>query len=112
MENDQNQVQNQGRGMKIAGLVLVIICVVFGIVGFALFPASFIALPIAVVGLVLSIIGLKKGHDGIGIAALVLSIIATVFAAIVCITCGICVGLIAGIVHGGGSSAGGVSASF
>ena len=68
-------------------------------------------LPIAIVGLVLSVIGLKKGHDGIGIAALVLSIIATVFAAIVCITCGICLGLIAGIVHGG-SSAGGVSASF
>ena len=80
-----------GKGQSIAGLVLGIVALVicwFGIL-------SFVALPLAIVGLVLSVVGGKKAKaagkkSGIATAGLVIGIIATVFASIAFISCGLC----------------------
>lgn len=82
-----------GKGKAIAGLVLSIIGVVFGVLNGWF---SIVGLPIAIVGLVLSVSGGKqlRANDlphGIATAGLVLGIIAVVFTAIAFFTCGICV---------------------
>ena len=82
-----------GKGQAIAGFVLSLVGIVFGILS-GLF--SLIGLPVAIVGLVLSVIGGKKlranGQPaGIAIAGLVLGIIAVVFTAIAFFTCGLCI---------------------
>ena len=92
-----------GKGFAIAGFVLSIIGVVFGILNGWF---SIIGLPVAIVGLVLSVNGRRRLASngmptGIGTAGMVLGIIATVFTAIAFFTCGICLicasGTIAGI---------------
>ena len=82
-----------GKGQAIAGLVLGIVGIVFAILSGYF---SLIGLPIAIVGLVLSIVGKKKlqanGQPaGLGIAGLVVGIVATVFTAIAFFTCGLCI---------------------
>lgn len=80
-----------GKGLKVAGLVLGIFGILSATIGFFVPFLSLIGLPASIVGLVLSCVGLKKGKDGLGTAALVLSIIATVFTGITFFTCGLCV---------------------
>lgn len=77
--------------MKIAGLVLGILgilCALFGFIGGTL------GLILSIVGLVLASMGNKKyGKDGLGTAALVLSIIAVCLTGITFISCGIMLAL-------------------
>ena len=85
--------KNNGKGLAIAGFVLSIVGIVFGILSGWL---SLVALPIAIIGLVLAVNGRKKliqaqQPAGLGTAGLVLGIIAVVFSAIAFFTCGICV---------------------
>ena len=80
------------KGKAIAGLVLGIVSIVFGFLGYWF---SVLSLPMAIVGLVLSGIGgkaLKAAGQpaGLATAGLVLGIIAVVFTAISFFTCGLC----------------------
>lgn len=82
------------KGMAIAGLVLSIVGVVFGVAGFTAIT-SILGLPIAIVGLILSCVGGKKLREagqgtGLATAGLVLGIIAVVFTTITFFTCGLC----------------------
>ena len=81
-----------GKNQAVAGFVLSIVGLVFSFLGTYF---SIIALPIAIVGLVLAVVGGKKlkacgQTSGIATAALVLGIIAVVFAGIFFFTCGLC----------------------
>lgn len=83
------------KGMSVAGLVLTIIGVVFGVFGWVAICAI-LGLPIALVGLILSCVGGKKLKEagqpsGIATAGLVLGIIGVVFTTITFFTCGLCV---------------------
>lgn len=80
-----------GKGLRITGLVIGILGIIFGLVGFAIPLLAVLGLPFSVTGLVLTCVGNKKQKDGIGTAALVLCIIAVVFTAITFFTCGLCV---------------------
>lgn len=85
--------KNNGKGLAVAGFVLSIIGIVCGLLSGYL---SLIGLPIAIVGLVLAVNGRKKlmaaeQPKGIATAAMVLGIIAVVFAGIAFFTCGICI---------------------
>lgn len=80
-----------GKGLKIAGLVLGIVGIISAFVGFAIPILAVLGLPMSITGLILTCVGQKKGSSGIGIAALVLCIIAVVFTAITFFTCGLCV---------------------
>lgn len=80
-----------GKGLRISGLVIGILGIIFGLIGFAVPVLAVLGLPFSITGLVLTCIGNKKQKDGIGTAALVLCIIAVVFTAITFFTCGICV---------------------
>ncbi len=82
--------------MVVAGLVISIIALVFGLIGFGVPILSLIGLPVAIVGLVLGCIGRKRTPGGMGTAALVIGIIAIVFTAITFFTCGLCVLCVAG----------------
>jgi len=82
-----------GKGKAVAGLVLGIIGIVFGLLSGYF---SIAGLPIAIVGLILSVSGGKKlkaagQPSGIATAGLVLGIIAVVFTGIAFFTCGICI---------------------
>ncbi len=82
-----------GKGQAIAGFILGIVSIVFGLLSGVL---SIIGLPHAIVGLVLSVIGGRKLKAnglpaGLATAGLVLGIIAVVFTAIAFFTCGICI---------------------
>lgn len=77
--------------MTIAGLVIAILGLVCGFIGFAVPVLSIIGLPVALVGLILSAVALHRQKSGLSIAGLVIGIIATVFTAITFFTCGICV---------------------
>lgn len=80
--------------MAVAGLILSIVGLISGIIGFGVPILAVLGLPIAIVGLVLSVIGKKKQDDiasGVGTAGMVVGIIAVVFTAITFFTCGICV---------------------
>ncbi|MGM9667488.1 MAG: hypothetical protein ACI3XN_05500 [Eubacteriales bacterium] len=83
-----------GKGKIIAGFVLGIIGIVFGILSGYF---SIVGLPVAIVGLVLSVIGMKQekasrgSFGGLGIAALVIGIVAVVFTTIAFFTCGLCI---------------------
>lgn len=86
-------MNNNGKGLAIAGMILGIVGIVFAILNGWF---SVIGLPVAIVGLVLSVVGGKKLKaaglpNGIGVAGLVLGIIAVVFATIAFFTCGLCV---------------------
>lgn len=82
------------KGKSIAGFVLGIVGIVFGILNGWL---SVIGLPIAIVGLILSVQGGKAAKaetgeaGGLATAGLVLGIIAVVFTGIAFFTCGLCV---------------------
>ena len=80
-----------GKGLRITGLCLGIVGIVFAFIGFAVPICSVLGLPVSITGLILSCVGIKKQKDGLGTAALVLSIIAVVFTAITFFTCGLCV---------------------
>ena len=91
------------KGKAIAGLVLGIVGLVFSFCGTWF---SIIALPIAIVGLILSIVGRKQlvaagSPAGIGTAALIVSIIAVVFAVIFFFTCGVCTLAVIGAANDG-----------
>ena len=78
--------------MKVAGFVLGIVAIVFGILGGWF---SILCLPMAIVGLVLSVIAGKNlkaagQPTGLATAGLVIGIVATVFCAISFLTCGVC----------------------
>lgn len=84
---------NSGKNQAVAGLVLGIVGIVFSILSTWF---SIIALPVAITGLVLACVGGKNLRmanqpTGLATAALVLGIIATVFATIAFFTCGICI---------------------
>ena len=85
-------MQNSGKGLSIAGLVLGIVATVF-----AWFTwINIIALVCGIVGIILAIMGKKKAREagapmGIGTAGLVLSIIGTVLAGIGFLSCTLCV---------------------
>ena len=85
-----------GKGLKIAGLILGSLGIISAFIGFAVPILAVLGLPMSITGLVLSCVGQKKGSSGLGIAALVLSIIAVVFTAITFFTCGLCVLCVAG----------------
>ena len=85
-----------GKGHSIAGLVLSIVGLVFGLVFSWTGWLPIIALPMAIVGLVLSVIGGKKLRasgqpSGLGTAGMVIGIIAVIISAITFFTCGLCV---------------------
>ncbi len=91
-----------GKGKAIAGFVLSIVGVVFGILNGWF---SIVGLPVAIVGLVLSVNGGKqlKANDqpaGLATAGLVLGIIAVVFTGIAFFTCGLCTLCAAGLSAG------------
>ncbi len=77
--------------MAVVGLVLSILGLVSGLIGFAVPILCLIGLPVAITGLILSVVAGKKAKSGISTAGLVIGIIATVFTAITFFTCGICV---------------------
>ncbi|MBQ8174500.1 MAG: DUF4190 domain-containing protein [Clostridia bacterium] len=82
-----------GKGQSIAGLVLGIVGIVFGVLNGWF---SIIGLPVAIVGLIFAVVGGKKLRQngmptGMATAGLVLGIIAVVFTAITFFTCGICI---------------------
>lgn len=82
-----------GKGKSIAGFVLGLVGIVFGILNGYF---SIAGLPIAIIGLVLSVMGGKAAKaagqpHGLATTGLVLGIIAVVFTAIAFFTCGICV---------------------
>lgn len=89
-----------GKGLKVAGLILGIFGILSAVIGFFVPFLSLAGFPGSIVGLVLSCVGLKKGKDGLGTAALVLTIIATVFTGITFFTCGLCVICAAGAASG------------
>ena len=96
-------MENNGKGLAVAGLVLSIVGLVFSFLG-AWF--SIIALPVSIVGLVLAVMGGKKlkavgAPAGIATAGLVLGIIAVVFSAIFFFTCGICTLCVAAKINDG-----------
>lgn len=69
-EQGNSPVQDPGRGLAIASMVL-------GIVSVALFCAWYLAIPCAIVGLVLGIVAKRKGSPSkMAMAGIVLSIIA------------------------------------
>lgn len=81
-----------GKGKAIAGFVLSIVGVVFGILSGYF---SLVGLPVAIVGLVLSVNGGKQLRAnsqpaGLATAGLVIGIIAVVFTGIAFFTCGLC----------------------
>lgn len=81
-----------GKGLRVAGLVLGIVGLVMALIDSFVFAwLAVLCLPVSIVGLVLSCVGRKKAKDGIGTAGLVIGIIAVVFSAITFFTCGICV---------------------
>lgn len=90
-------MQNPGKGMSVAGLVL-------GIISLVLFWVPLfntLALILGIVGIILSAKGKKKSAavgapTGVGTAGLVLSIIGTVVAAIGFFSCTVCVCLASG----------------
>ncbi len=77
--------------MAVAGLILAILGLISGCIGFAVPILSIIGLPIALVGLILSCVARKKQANGLSTAGLVVGIIAVVFTAVTFFTCGICV---------------------
>ncbi len=77
--------------MAAAGLVLAILGLIGGLIGFAVPVLSLIGFPVALIGLILSCVAMKRGKSGVATAGLVVGIIATVFTAITFFTCGICV---------------------
>ena len=84
-----------GKGQSIAGLVLSIVGLVFGLVFSWTGWLPLIALPMAIVGLVLSVVGGKNlrangQSTGLGTAGMVVGIIAVVISAITFFTCGLC----------------------
>lgn len=77
--------------MAIAGLIIGLLGLICGFVGFGVPICAVLGFPLALVGLILSAVGMKKNKNGVAIAGLVISIIATVFTAVTFFTCGICV---------------------
>ena len=77
--------------MVVAGFIVALVGLIFGLIGFAVPICAILGLPIAIVGLVLSIVGGKKAPGKMATAGLVIGIIATVFTAINFFTCGLCV---------------------
>ncbi len=79
------------KGKAIVGLVLSIVALIIGWLGYL----SFVGLPMAIVGLVLSVSGGKQlkaagQPSGIATAGLVIGIIAVVLTGIAFFTCGLC----------------------
>ena len=86
-------MQNDGKGLSIAGLVLGIVATVFAWWGLYL---GIFALACGIVGIILAVMGKKKAvaagaPTGIGTAGLVLSIIGTCLAGIGFVACTLCV---------------------
>lgn len=88
-----------GNGYKIAGFVLGIISIVCAFIGIPVFYFAFIGLPVSITGLVLSVIGNKKEKTGFGTAAFVLSLLGTIFTAIMFVCCGVLVAIGVGIIN-------------
>ena len=85
-------MQNPGKGMSIAGLVLGIVSIVLA----WFYMVNIAALVAGVVGIILAVKGKKAAATagaptGLGTAGLVLSIIGTVIAGIGFFTCTVCV---------------------
>lgn len=85
-------MENNGKGLSIASLVLGIIAIVLA----WFYMVNIVALICGIVGIILAAIGKKKAAaagttSGLGTAGLVLSIIATVLAGIGFFSCTLCV---------------------
>ena len=77
--------------MKIAGLVLSILAFVGSLIAWLFGPyVQLVILAMAIAGLVLSAVAGKKEKSGAAKTGLVFGIIATVFASIWFMTCGLC----------------------
>ncbi len=90
-------MQNNGKGLSIAALVLGIIATVLA----WFYLVNIAALACGIVGIILAVMGKKKAvaagaPTGIGTAGLVLSIIGTCLAAIGFVSCTLCVACVAG----------------
>lgn len=90
-------MQNNGKGLSIAGLVLGIIATVLA----WFYLVNIAALVCGIVGIILAVMGKKKAvaagaPTGIGTAGLVLSIIGTCLAAIGFVSCTLCIACAAG----------------
>ncbi len=79
--------------MAVAALVLGIVAIIFSFIG--LFIPGLIA---GIVGIVLAVVAKKKAPSGMATAGLVVSIIGTVFCALIFIACGACIGGTAGLI--------------
>ncbi len=100
-------MQNPGKGMSVAGLVLGIISIVLA----WWYMVNIVALVAGIVGIILAVKGKKAAvaagaPTGLGTAGLVLSIIGTVIAGIGFFTCTVCVCVAADAVGGLGTLAG------
>jgi len=85
-------MQNDGKGLSIAGLVLGIVATVFA----WFYMINMVALVCGIVGVVCAAVGRNKSiaagiPNGIGTAGLVLSIIGTVLAGVGFFSCTVCV---------------------
>lgn len=98
---EKNNSQN-GKGLAIASLVLGIASVAFWFTG----TLTILSLILGIVGIVLASSAKKKGFEGgIRTAGFVLSIIGTVFGAVIFVSCVACIGTIGAI----GSAASSIS---
>ena len=99
-------MQDNGKGLSIAALVLGIIATVLA----WFYLVNIAALACGIVGIILAVMGKKKAvaagaPTGIGTAGLVLSIIGTCLAGIGFVSCTLCVACAAGAVDAAASDA-------
>jgi hypothetical protein len=70
------QPQSANNGMAVASLILGIVSICF------FWEISFVTIPASIIGLVLGIISRQRQKDGVGLAGIILSVIALVFSLI------------------------------
>ena len=80
--------EKKSNGYAIAALVLGIVSIVFS------FFLQWLGLILGIVGIILAVIAKKKNPTGMAKAGLVLSIIGTVFCALLFIACVACIGAV------------------
>ena len=80
--------EKKSNGYAIAALVLGIVSIVFS------FFLQWLGLILGIVGIILAVIAKKKNPTGMATAGLVLSIIGTVFCALLFIACVACIGAV------------------
>lgn len=93
-----NNQEIPGKSAAIASLVCGIVSIVFWFFG----TTSFLSLILGIVGLVLANNSKKAGNDSLRTAGFVLSLLGTIFGALIFVSCIACVGIV--------GAAGGLSA--